>query len=188
MAPPSARLAWAVEQLDLVPGLRVLEVGAGHGVAAGLIADRVTAGGADGQVVAVDRSPKMTEACRRRNPDHVAAGRLTVVTAEVADLDLPGGSPEADHAGSPFDRVLAVHLPVLQRGEPDAELAVLGRLLAADGHLVVAFQPLDGTHLHAELARITATLQTRGWHVTDVRRGDVDGGPTAAVLAHPRPA
>ncbi|MFA9432606.1 class I SAM-dependent methyltransferase [Egicoccus sp. AB-alg2] len=172
MAAAAERVVWAVDQLDLVPGMQVLEVAAGHGVAAGLIADRV----GDGHVVAVDRSPKMSAACRRRNAEHLAAGRLTVVTCEVADLNLPGHT---------FDRILAVHLPVLQRGDPDAELAALRRHVAVDGRLVVAFQPLDAARLDAEVERVGRHLETRAWPVVEVRRGDVTGGPTAAVVAAP---
>jgi len=61
MAPIALRHRWALELLEIQPGERILEVGCGHGIATEL----ALAAGAD--VVAVDRSVKMVEACRKRN-------------------------------------------------------------------------------------------------------------------------
>jgi protein-L-isoaspartate O-methyltransferase len=50
------RITWAVEQLDLAPTHRVLEFGCGPGVAAALVAERVT----EGSLLAIDRSATAT--------------------------------------------------------------------------------------------------------------------------------
>lgn len=79
MAEIAKRHRWAVELLAPRRGESVLEIGCGHGIATGL----VLAAGAD--VVAVDRSGKMVEACVKRN---AGLGRLTAFESEFETLDL----------------------------------------------------------------------------------------------------
>ena len=79
MAEIAKRHRWAVELLAPRRGEVVLEIGCGHGIATGL----VLAAGAD--VVAVDRSGKMVEACIKRN---AGLGRLTAFESEFETLDL----------------------------------------------------------------------------------------------------
>ena len=79
MAEIAKRHRWAVELLAPRRGESVLEIGCGHGIATGL----VLAAGAD--VVAVDRSGKMIEACIKRN---AGLGRLTAFESDFETLDL----------------------------------------------------------------------------------------------------
>lgn len=90
MAEIAKRHRWAVELLAPRRGESVLEIGCGHGIATGL----VLAAGAD--VVAVDRSGKMVEACIKRN---AGLGRLTAFESEFETLDL-----------GTFDAALAVNV------------------------------------------------------------------------------
>jgi SAM-dependent methyltransferase len=71
----SERQRRAVEELDIQPGDRVLELGCGHGVAASLVCDNL---GPGGHLTAIDRSPKMIEAASSRN-------------AEAAEREAAGG-------------------------------------------------------------------------------------------------
>ena len=80
----SARLAAVVDQLEVRPGDRVLEIGCGHGVAATLVCDLLV----DGRLTGVDRSATMIEAATRRNAEHVAAGRAEFLVGELDALDL----------------------------------------------------------------------------------------------------
>lgn len=80
----SARLSAVVDQLEVRPGDRVLEIGCGHGVAATMVCELLV----DGRLTAVDRSPTMIEAAARRNADHVAAGRAEFLVATLDFLDL----------------------------------------------------------------------------------------------------
>ena len=79
MAEIAKRHRWAVELLAPRRGESVLEIGCGHGIATEL----VLAAGAD--VVAVDRSGKMVEACIKRNE---GLGRLTAFESDFETLDL----------------------------------------------------------------------------------------------------
>ncbi|MDQ3721124.1 MAG: methyltransferase domain-containing protein [Actinomycetota bacterium] len=66
----SQRLPRIVDRLDIQPGDRVLEIGCGHGGAATLVCEQLETG----RLTAVDRSPKMIEAAKRRNATYDEAG------------------------------------------------------------------------------------------------------------------
>ncbi|HEV2252926.1 MAG TPA: methyltransferase, FxLD system [Streptosporangiaceae bacterium] len=89
-----AIMAVMLDQLDLAPGHRVLEIGAGTGYNAALISHIV---GPSGQVTSVDIDPELVATAR----EHLARagfGDVAVVCADGA-----GGDP--GHA--PYDRVIA---------------------------------------------------------------------------------
>ena len=171
MSGASARQAWIVEQVPLAGGERVVELGCGHGVAASLLCDRLP----DGTYVGIDRSPTMVAAAERRTRAHVEAGRATFQAATVLDAVYP----------EEVDVVLAIHLPVLDRGDPAAELAVLRRHLAPGGRLHVGFQPLDPAAVERGIARLDDLAATHGFTLAGAVRGEPDGRPTAAVTLHP---
>ena len=89
-----AIMAIMLDQLDLAPGHRVLEIGAGTGYNAALISHIV---GPSGQVTSVDIDPELV-ATARGHLARAGFGDVTVVAADGA-----GGDPE--HA--PYDRIIA---------------------------------------------------------------------------------
>src|SRR5580658_5737264 len=89
-----AIMALMLDQLDLAPGHRVLEIGAGTGYNAALISHIV---GPSGQVTSVDIDPELVRTAR----EHLARAGFGEVT--VAGADGAGGDPE--HA--PYDRIIA---------------------------------------------------------------------------------
>jgi ubiquinone/menaquinone biosynthesis C-methylase UbiE len=121
----NGRLESIVEQLDLRPDHRVLEIGCGHGVAATLVCERLDGG----HLTAVDRSPKMIAAATRRNADHVEAGTAEFVLASLEDLDL--GDRE-------FDRIFAVRVGLFHR-EPERARGIVERWLAPGGRILAFF-------------------------------------------------
>ena len=165
MTAPSARIAWAVGCLDLAPGDRVLELGCGHGVALSLVAERV---GEAGQVVGVDRSPKMAAAARRRAPS------ATVVEAELHRADL---------GTEPFDVVFGIHFPPLLRGGPARELAVVRALLAPGGRLHLLSQPFTEAGVEPALAHAEHVLTTNGFTIERTRVDPLEPAPGVCVVA-----
>ena len=121
----SDRLRRIVEQLDVRPGDRVLEIGCGHGVAIGLICERLDGG----SLTAIDRSRKMIDAARRRNADHVAAGTVELLVGALEDVDL---------GERRFDKILAARVGLFHR-EPDRARALASRWLVPGGELFVCY-------------------------------------------------
>jgi ubiquinone/menaquinone biosynthesis C-methylase UbiE len=121
------RLRAIVEQLEIRPDDRVLEIGCGHGVAATLVCERLDRG----RLTAVDRSPKMIEAAARRNAAHVAAGKAEFLVASLEDLGL---------GDRRFDKVFAVRVGLFHR-EPHRARRLAERWLATGGQLFAFFDP-----------------------------------------------
>lgn len=129
MGDVSERLQSVVEQLDVRPDDRVLEIGCGHGVAATLVCERLEGG----HLTAVDRSPRMIEAAKRRNAAHIEAGKAEFLLAALEDLDL---------GDRRFDKVFAVRVGLFHR-DPDRARAIVERWLAPGG-VVFAFSDSPG--------------------------------------------
>ena len=121
----SERLRPVVEQLDVRPDDRVLEIGCGHGVAATLVCERLEGG----HLTAVDRSAKMIQAATRRNEAYVEAGRAEFLLADLEDLDL---------GERRFDKIFAVRVGLFHR-EPERARGIVERWLAPGGELFVFF-------------------------------------------------
>jgi ubiquinone/menaquinone biosynthesis C-methylase UbiE len=123
----SERLRAVVEQLDVQPDDRVLEIGCGHGVAATYVCERLESG----RLTAVDRSPKMIAAAARRNAAHVQAGTAEFLVRHLEDLDL---------GDRRFDKVLAVRVGLFHR-EPERARALVEPYLAPGGRILSVFDP-----------------------------------------------
>jgi ubiquinone/menaquinone biosynthesis C-methylase UbiE len=121
----SERLRSVVEQLDIRPDDRVLEIGCGHGVAATLVCERLEGG----HLTAIDRSAKMIRAAARRNAAHVEAGRVQFLVADLEDLDL---------GDRRYDKVFAVRVGLFYR-EPERGRGIVERWLAPGGAVFAFF-------------------------------------------------
>jgi cyclopropane fatty-acyl-phospholipid synthase-like methyltransferase len=165
----SKRLRWAVELLRVAPADRLLEVGCGHGVAVSLVCERLDGG----RITAIDRSPKMIEAAKKRNRAH--ARKVRFVTASLADADL---------ADEIYDKVFAVHVAALHRAGD--ELDVVRRRLAPGGRLYLFSQaPGWDAPEHAErfAAELAAVLEEAGFGLEGTPVKDLGTGFAAAVVA-----
>jgi len=129
-------VAMMLEQLDARPGDRILEIGAGTGYNAALLAHLA---GARGQVTTIDVDDDIVVGARR---NLTAAGRADV-TVVLGDGAL--GAPD----GGPFDRVIATvgafDAPPawLDQAAPHARLVLPIRLRGAVARSI-AFDHLDG--------------------------------------------
>lgn len=86
------RQLWAAEQLGLVGGERVLEVGCGDGTTAAALCELV---GPEGRVLAVDRSAEMVALARVRLAPWLDDERAVLVHADL--LDLGPATASVDH-------------------------------------------------------------------------------------------
>ena len=123
----SERLRAVVDQLGIRPGARVLEIGCGHGVAATLVCERLDGG----RLTAVDRSPKMIAAARRRNAAYVEAGTAEFLVRSLEQLDL---------GDRRFDTIFAVRVGLFHR-EPARARRLVEPWLAPGGKLFTVFDP-----------------------------------------------
>jgi ubiquinone/menaquinone biosynthesis C-methylase UbiE len=123
----SERLKRVVDELDVQPDDRILEIGCGHGVAAGFVCERLDGG----RLTAVDRSRKMIEAAERRNAAHVAAGRAEFLVAELENLEL---------GERRFEKIFAVRVGLFHR-EPERARALAEPWLAPGGSVTTVFDP-----------------------------------------------
>jgi ubiquinone/menaquinone biosynthesis C-methylase UbiE len=115
------RLRAIVDQLDLQPDDRVLEIGCGHGVAATIVCERLDGG----HLTAVDRSPKMIEAASKRNAAYVEAGKAQFLVMRLEDLDL---------GDRRFDLIFAARVGLFHR-EPERARALVEPYLAPGGRV-----------------------------------------------------
>ncbi|WP_292061705.1 bifunctional 2-polyprenyl-6-hydroxyphenol methylase/3-demethylubiquinol 3-O-methyltransferase UbiG [Mesorhizobium sp.] len=116
----SERISAFVEALPLKPGLRVLEIGCGPGVAARAVARRV----GHGFVLAIDRSEKAIRLARAGSADEMALGSLDFRHAAIEDFAL---MPD----DALFDIAFAMRVGALDGRHPEAGRAALTRIKAA---------------------------------------------------------
>jgi SAM-dependent methyltransferase len=167
----SPRQAWAVDVLDVGPADRVLEVGCGHGVAASLVCERLDGG----RLTAIDRSAKMIDMARRRNEEHVAAGRAVFETVTIE---------RASFGDERFDKIFGVHVAPMWRSA--AALGVLREHLAPGGALYV-FNQAPGWKRAADARgfgeEVVAALGAHGFAAGEPLAEELDTGPVVCVVA-----
>lgn len=138
-----AIMAIMLEQLDLRPGQRVLEIGAGTGYNAALMAHIV---GSGGEVITVDIDEEVAESAEH----HLREVGATDVRVIRGDGSL--GYPE----GAPFDRI------ILTVGAPDI-LPAWWEQLAPQGRLVLPLS-LGGPQASIAFDRVDDHLAGRSIH------------------------
>ena len=147
MAPE--RIRWAVEMLAVEPDDRLLEIGGGPGVAASLVCTRLD----DGRLLLVDRSATAVERTRRRNPEHVASGRLALETVDLADFD-PGAARFWEGLRRQRQRLL---------DDPGEELARIRQALDPDGRLLLLYETPTAARARHVVGRVADALRANGF-------------------------
>jgi cyclopropane fatty-acyl-phospholipid synthase-like methyltransferase len=136
----SPRIANYVNALPLRPGLRVLEIGCGPGVAAREVSRRI----GDGKVVAIDRSATAIRLATAGSASEIASGRLEFRTVAIEDFERDAGEDR-------FDLAFAMRVGALDGRHPEAGRRAMMRLkaaLTADGLLFIdAQEPIRGDEI-----------------------------------------
>jgi protein-L-isoaspartate O-methyltransferase len=125
----SSRVAEIVEALPIRPGMRVLEIGCGPGVAARAVLSRV----GDGHVLAIDRSPKAIAQAKASSVAEIASGQLEFRCVAIEDFELAKGE-------QPYDLAFAVRVGALDGRHPEIGHVAFARLqkaLARKGKLFI---------------------------------------------------
>ena len=156
-----AMMAIMLDQLELQPGHRVLEIGTGTGYNAAVMSAVV---GPGGEVVTIDIDPELVA---RARSSLLAAGYDTV-TVKCAD----GGY--GDPGGAPFDRI------IVTAGAWDIAPAWLAQL-GPGGRLVLPLS-VRGIQLSVGLQRAgEAWLSTSAWRCGFVRMLGAFAGPEEVI-------
>lgn len=165
--PVPERVRWAVEQLALRSGCRVLEVGCGSGAAAQLVCER-----ADGvTMLAIDRSATAVARTTARNRAHVQAGTLAVRQVALAELTVPAAS---------FHAAFSVDVNLFWTTTAAAELSVLRQALTPGGSLLIAYGAGPRPDRQAEvLERVRAAVDAHGFAAPVVLREERGSGVRA---------
>lgn len=154
MAPE--RIRWAVETLAVEPGDRLLEIGGGPGVAASLVCEQLE----HGRLLLIDRSATAIERTRRRNPEHLASGRLALRTVDVVDFD-PGEER--------FDKVFAVNVNLFWTTTATESLARIRSALAPDAGLFLFYETPTPARARQVAGRVTEALRANGFAEPELR-------------------
>ena len=137
--PVSPRIAEFVNALPLEPGLRVLEIGCGPGVAAREVSRRI----GSGFILGVDRSSKAIDLALKGSAAEMAAGRLGFREIAIEDFQL---GPELE----PFDIAFAMRVGALDGRHPEAGKLAIARIKQAlkfGGHLFIDGAPIREIYL-----------------------------------------
>ncbi len=145
------RIRLAVHQVDPQPGEQILEIGCGPGVAALMVADRI---GADGHLVALDRSATALDRARTRTAEY--ADRITFAEAELA-----GYVPDRT-----FDKAFCVNVNLFWTGTADRELAVLRDSLAPGGTLTVCYDSPNARPAERVVLAVIEAMARNGFLVS----------------------
>jgi protein-L-isoaspartate(D-aspartate) O-methyltransferase len=165
-----AMMAIMLEQLAAEPGQRVLEIGAGTGYNAALLAHIVGPGGA---VTTLDVDPEIVAAARA----HLAAAGVSAVRVVCADGTL------GFRDGAPYDRVILTVGAAEVAPAWREQLRVGGRLvmplvLLDDLQKIVAFEERDGC--------LESVSVERGGFMTLRGLGLLPGDPELRIRVEPR--
>ena len=167
------RIRWVVEQLELAPSARVLEIGSGPGYALALVSERLRRG----VVTGIDRSALQTRRAREHNAAAIASGRVRVERLALA------AAPEALGERA-FHTLFAINVNAFWT-EPAPSLASALRLLRARGRLSLAYEPPSAARVTAWQRALPALLAQHGWTVLDVRATDLAKSRALCITATP---
>src|SRR5205823_1649995 len=106
------------------------------------------------RLLLIDRSATAIERTTRRNPGHVASGRLALETVDLANFE-PGKAR--------FDKVFAVNVNVFWTTPATEELARIRRALAHDANLFLFYETPSAARARQVAGRVAHALRANGF-------------------------
>lgn len=149
-----------LERLDLRPDTPYLDVGFGGGLAIRRAAERVSAA----PLYGTDYSADVVVAGQRRLRDLIAAGRLTLLQADAADMPLRDGLVQRISTTN-----TVYFLPDLDRA-----MAELHRLLGPGGELVIGYTGADKMTRYGAVTRGFTLIRAEALEASLAAAGFVD--------------
>ncbi|WP_433333337.1 SAM-dependent methyltransferase [Spirillospora sp. CA-294931] len=144
------RLSRAVQVVDPRPDDRILEIGAGPGVAAALVCERLTG---DGRFVGIDRSATAVGRATARNAGFVARGLADFRQVALGEV-VPGQER--------FDKIFAVNVNVFWTTPEGPESGIVRELLAPGGVFHLIYEGPPGTARSAQVVETVTGALRRG--------------------------
>jgi ubiquinone/menaquinone biosynthesis C-methylase UbiE len=145
-------------QAGIAPGMRVLDVGCGSGDVAILVARLV---GAEGEVVGIDREPRMLATARERARSSDLA-KLSFIEGDFRELGSEHGL---------FDAAVG-RLVLMYQADPVDAVRCLARSVRPGG--LIVFQEYDSTVPPASLVPFPLEEQVRRWIWETFERSGAD--------------
>lgn len=156
------------ETMSIEAGYRVLEIGFGTGALLRRLADAMPSGLVEG----IDFSPPMVEVARKKNKQHIAAGRVRLHCGDFNELLCEEAS---------YDIVFSINT-IYFWPEPEQSCAKIGRLLKPGGKALIGFHDrteMEAMPLHKESFRLYSTQDVADLLTVHARLRD------ARVLSRP---
>ena len=151
------RIRWAVELMDVQPNDQVLEIGCGPGAAAELICSRLQTG----KLFAIDRSESGVDRTRKRNQEHVDAGRLVVRQIDLATLRVPVKR---------LNKVFAFNVNLFWVRDAADEVALLHERLMPGGAAYLFWEARNPELVPTIVKKASAALQDAGFRIAVVEQ------------------
>ncbi|MBA2378921.1 MAG: class I SAM-dependent methyltransferase [Blastocatellia bacterium] len=145
------RFEWAVSILAPQPSDRILEIGCGRGGMTDAVASQLESG----EIIAIDRSPKMIDAATERNAAYISAGTATLILEDFADSAL------TEHT---FDKIFVFNLNVFWM-DPRDELSKVASLLSDGGRFYIFHIPPPGGDTAEYDTAFRTSLEKSGFEV-----------------------
>lgn len=169
--PVPQRISWSVDQLDVQPTDRFLEIGCGRGVAVELICQRL----AGGHVLALDRSATAIEAAAQRNAPCAAVGSASFEATSLEDADL---------GEAQFDKAFAINVNLFWTRAASLELAAVKRALVPSGGLYLCYEPPSANRAVAIAERVVPRLDAAGFATQVVTGSTSKRASLLALISH----
>jgi trans-aconitate methyltransferase len=161
-----ARFKWALEIIQPTPADRILEIGCGPGILTSMIATKLKTG----QITAIDRSPSMIHAAKKRNASFIENGKAALIQASLEDWT----------SSASFDSVITFNVSMLWK-KPAHTLPLIKQRLKTNGRLFTFYQPPKNT-TEVDIRAIRLVFESRSLLIEDVLIKKMLPAPAGCII------